>query len=79
MITSFLAHDNAGKVEEWAGYGALTAASLRLVLGFVAGSYWHFSEFVHGVGATLAYARTVWRRCELRSLGQNRWVAGWCW
>jgi cytochrome b len=76
MVTSFLTHDNAGKVHEWSGYVALAAASLRVVLGFVASGYWRFSQFVRGAGATLAYARGVWQHKELRYLGHNP-LGGW--
>lgn len=43
MITSFATHENVGRVHEWAGYVALAAASVRVLMGFVAGGYWRFS------------------------------------
>jgi cytochrome b len=76
MITSFVTRENVGKVHEWAGYVALAAASLRVVLGFAASGYWRFSQFVRSAGATLAYARSVWQHRELRYLGHNP-LGGW--
>jgi cytochrome b len=76
MITSFVTHDNVGRVHEWAGYVALAAATLRVVLGFSARGYWRFSQFVRGLQATLAYARSVWQHKELRYLGHNP-LGGW--
>jgi cytochrome b len=76
MVTSFVTHENAGKLHEWAGYAALAAASLRVVLGCVGTGYWRFSQFVRGMGATLAYARSVWLRKEPRYLGHNP-LGGW--
>jgi cytochrome b len=76
MVTSFVTHDNAGKVHEWSGYVALAAASLRVLLGFVASGYWRFSQFVRGAGATLRYARSVWQHKERRYLGHNP-LGGW--
>jgi cytochrome b len=76
MITSFVTHDNVGRVHEWAGYVALAAATVRVVLGFAASGYWRFSQFVHGLKVTLAYARSVWQHKELRYLGHNP-LGGW--
>ena len=76
MITSFVTHENVGKVHEWSGYVGLAAASLRVLLGFMAGGYWRFSQFVRGVRATLAYAGSVWQHKELRYLGHNP-LGGW--
>jgi cytochrome b len=76
MVTSFVTHENVGKLHEWAGYVALAAASLRVVLGFAASGYWRFSQFVRGLGDTLAYARSVWHRRELRYVGHNP-LGGW--
>ena len=76
MVTSFVTHENVGQVHEWAGYVALAAACLRVVLGFAASGYWRFSQFVRGAGATLAYARSVWQRKERRYLGHNP-LGGW--
>ena len=76
MITSFVTHENVGRVHEWAGYVALAAASVRVLMGFVAGGYWRFSQFVKTPSATLAYARAVWRHSEARYLGHNP-LGGW--
>ncbi len=76
MLTSFVTHEGVGRVHEWAGYVALAAASLRVVLGFGASGYWRFSQFVRGLKATLAYARSVWQHKELRYLGHNP-LGGW--
>jgi cytochrome b len=76
MLVSFATHENVGKVHEWAGYVALAAASVRVVLGFAASGYWRFGQFVRGAGATLAYARSVWQHKELRYLGHNP-LGGW--
>ncbi len=76
MITSFVTHEGGGRVHEWTGYLALAAASVRAVLGFAAGGYWRFAQFVRGVPATLAYARAVWQHREPRYLGHNP-LGGW--
>ena len=65
-----------GRVHEWAGYVALAAASVRVLMGFVAGGYWRFSQFVKTPSATLAYARAVWQHSEARYLGHNP-LGGW--
>jgi cytochrome b len=71
MITSFATHEGGGKWHEWSGYVALTAATLRVLLGFVGSGRWRFSQFVRGVSATVSYARDVWHRREVRYLGHN--------
>jgi cytochrome b len=76
MIMCFVTHENVGTVHEWAGYVALAAASLRVVLGLAASGYWRFSQFVRGAGATLAYAQSVWQHKERRYLGHNP-LGGW--
>jgi cytochrome b len=79
MMLSF-ATSEGGKafqqVHEWSGYVALAAASLRVLLGFVGGGYWRFSQFVRGVPATLAYARAILSKNEPRYLGHNP-LGGW--
>jgi cytochrome b len=79
MIISF-ATSEGGKAfqtaHEWTGYVALAAASLRVLLGFVAGGYWRFSQFVRGVKATLAYASAILSKSEPRYLGHNP-LGGW--
>ena len=76
MIASFVTHEGDGLVHENIGYVALAAASLRVLLGFFAGGYWRFSQFVRGTRATLAYAHAVWQRREPHYLGHNP-LGGW--
>jgi cytochrome b len=76
MIGSFATHENGGVVHENLGYIALAAASLRVILGFVASGYWRFSQFVKGLKATSSYAKDVINKRELRYLGHNP-LGGW--
>ena len=76
MIASFVTHEGGGRVHENTGYVALAAAGLRVLLGFFAGGYWRFSQFVRGARATLAYAQAVWRHRERHYLGHNP-LGGW--
>jgi cytochrome b len=71
MIGSFITHESGGAFHENLGYVALAAASLRIILGFVATGYWRFSQFVHGITTTLNYAKDVARHREHRYLGHN--------
>jgi cytochrome b len=71
MIGSFITHESGGTLHENLGYVALAAASLRVILGFVAGGYWRFSQFVRGIHTTLSYAKDIVNRREIRYLGHN--------
>ena len=76
MIVSFATHEGGGKLHEWSGYVALAAACARIALGLMGTGYWRFSQFVRGLGPTLAYARALAHRRELRYLGHNP-LGGW--
>jgi cytochrome b len=76
MILSFATHEGGGKLHEYAGYVALAAASLRVLMGFVGGEFWRFSQFVVGVPATLQYAKAVLAKTEARYIGHNP-LGGW--
>jgi cytochrome b len=76
MIGSFVTHESGGALHENLGYIALAAASLRVILGFVASGYWRFSQFVRGVRVTLSYAKDIVSKRELRYLGHNP-LGGW--
>ena len=76
MVASFATHEGGGRIHEWTGYVALAAAMLRVLLGFIAGGYWRFTQFVRTVPATLDYARAVWQKRERHYLGHNP-LGGW--
>ena len=76
MIASFVTHEGGGRLHEWTGYLALAAATIRVAMGLVGNGYWHFSQFVTGVGKTWAYARSVWAQREPRYMGHNP-LGGW--
>lgn len=76
MIVGFATHEDVGPVHHWAGYVAMAAASLRLVLGFWGPAPWRLSNFVRGPHATLRYAQAVLRHTEPRYLGHNP-LGGW--
>jgi cytochrome b len=76
MIGSFATHESGGAWHENLGYVALAAASLRVILGFVASGYWRFSQFVRGFVTTVSYAKAVINKRELRYLGHNP-LGGW--
>ena len=76
MIASFATHEGGGQVHEITGYIAWAVASLRVLLGFSAGGYWRFRQFVPSVSTTVAYARAVMARREPRYLGHNP-LGGW--
>ena len=76
MLASFATHEGGGRIHEWTGYVALVAATLRVLLGFMAGGCWRFSRFVRTVPATLVYARAVWQKRERHYLGHNP-LGGW--
>jgi cytochrome b len=71
MIGSFITHESGGAFHENLGYVVLAAASLRIILGFVASGYWRFSQFVRGITTTLNYAKDVAHHRERRYLGHN--------
>jgi cytochrome b len=76
MIGSFATHESGGALHENLGYVALAAASLRVLMGFVGGGYWRFSQFVRGITTTVNYAKDVLKRREPRHLGHNP-LGGW--
>jgi cytochrome b len=76
MIGSFVTHESGGALHENLGYIALAAASLRVILGFVASGYWRFAQFVRGVRVTVSYAKDIINKRELRYLGHNP-LGGW--
>jgi cytochrome b len=76
MIGSFVTHESGGSLHENLGYVALAAASLRIILGFVASGYWRFSQFIRGINTTLNYAKDVLKHRESRYLGHNP-LGGW--
>ncbi len=76
MVASFATQEGGGRVHEWTGYLALAAATLRVLLGCMAGGFWRFPQFVRTVPDTLAYARAVWHKRERHYLGHNP-LGGW--
>ena len=63
-------------LHEWLGYAALGIVALRLVWGGIGPRYARFRQFVLDPAATLAYARAVAARAEVRYLGHNP-LGGW--
>ena len=64
---------------EWhrlAGYGALGLVLFRIWWGFVGGESARFSSFLRGPRAVAAYARRLWGRDHVVSLGHNP-MGGW--
>jgi cytochrome b len=76
MVASFATHESGSVWHEYFGYAALAAASMRVIMGFVGTGYWRFSQFLRGIGATLGYAKDVFKHRERRYLGHNP-LGGW--
>ena len=77
VLGAWLTRHRLGELHQYFGYGALAAASLRLVWGFVGGSrYARFTQFVRRALPTLAYARAVLAGHAPRYLGHNP-LGGW--
>lgn len=73
----FTRHNHMGEGHQWWGYGALAAATLRLLWGFFGGGrYARFTQFVRRVAPTLAYARAVLTGRAARYIGHNP-LGGW--
>ncbi|MBZ0104808.1 MAG: cytochrome b/b6 domain-containing protein [Sulfuricella denitrificans] len=58
------------------GYAILALVAFRLLWGFVGSRYARFSDFLHGIGPTLAYARALRANAAPRYLGHNP-LGGW--
>jgi cytochrome b len=67
---------HGGRLHEWAGYGALACAVLRLGLGLVGPAAWRFASFVQAPGRVMAYGRRVLAGVEERHVGHNP-LGGW--
>lgn len=79
MITSFVTSEGGDalqSVHEAAGYVALAAASLRVVMGLLGRGYWRFTQFLRNLPQTMVYARTVLSHRDRRYLGHNP-LGGW--
>jgi cytochrome b len=76
MIASFATHESGSVWHEYLGYMALSAASVRVIMGFAGSGYWRFSQFLRGITVTSAYAKDVLKHRELRYLGHNP-LGGW--
>ncbi len=53
------------------GYAVLALVGFRLLWGFTGSTYSRFSEFLHGIRPTLAYARALRDNTAPRYLGHN--------
>src|SRR5215213_7446623 len=77
ILVAWLTHEGAGTLHEVAGYTALAAVAIRVVLGLVSRSeHTRFSSFMRPVSATWAYACDVVGRREARFIGHNP-LGGW--
>ena len=59
------------EIHHTAGYVAIAAVVMRLVVGFTGERSARFAQFVRGPRATLDYSRQVLRGCEHRHIGHN--------
>ena len=70
-------HNHMGQGHQLWGYGALAAATLRLLWGLFSRSrYARFTQFVRRLAPTLAYARAVLAGHAARYIGHNP-LGGW--
>ena len=71
FATAWLTAEDAGRLHQWAGYGALGLVGFRLVWGFIGSRHARFSDFVPTPGALMDYLRRLVRRTEPAYLGHN--------
>ncbi|MDN4592034.1 cytochrome b [Xenophilus aerolatus] len=64
------------RIHDTAGYVALAAVGLRVLLGFAGGRHARFASFVRGSAAVLRYGRAMLAGREQRYLGHNP-LGGW--
>jgi cytochrome b len=76
VATAWFAAERHPTLHQTAGYVALAAVALRLLLGVTGSGHARFDRFMRGPRATLRYAAAVWRRREPRHLGHNP-LGGW--
>ncbi len=79
LFTSWLTSEiggNAMTYHMWSGYAILTLVTFRILWGFVGSQRARFSDFVHGPGPVLRYARDVLRPDAKYYVGHNP-MGGW--
>ncbi len=75
----FWSGETGGNAMQWhlyAGYGVLSLVLFRILWGFFGSTYARFASFARGPAACLRYARQLFSRRPVPSLGHNP-LGGW--
>ena len=68
---AWLTRHSPGGWHEWLGYATLAIVLARTIWGFIASGHARFASFVRPTSATVAYARAVFAKQEIRFVGHN--------
>ena len=68
---AWLTRHSPGGWHEWLGYATLAIVVARTIWGFIASGHARFADFVRPTSATVAYARAVFTKHEIRFVGHN--------